>query len=139
MSSVDEVWGSGFGRPPITIDTAPPTEAPPAKAAPPTVSPDVHSSMPYDTATKPPPVRHMTPASLDPKRETFSVRERFSLNPTGGGDDSKLDRLLKLVEQNKTGYAPATTQDMLLYIATGVFFLFTFDTFVTLGKSMRGR
>jgi hypothetical protein len=44
-----------------------------------------------------------------------------------------------LIEQNRTGYAPAATQDMLLYIATGVFFLFTFDTFVTLGKSMRGR
>ena len=57
----------------------------------------------------------------------------------GGGDDSKLDRILRLIEQNRTGYAPNTTQDMLLYIATGVFFLFTFDTFVTLGKSMRGR
>ena len=29
------------------------------------------------------------------------------------------------------------TQDMLLYVFTGVFFLFTLDTFVLLGKSMR--
>jgi hypothetical protein len=28
-------------------------------------------------------------------------------------------------------------RDMLLYIATGVFFLFAMDTFVTLGKRMR--
>lgn len=52
-----------------------------------------------------------------------------------GGDD-KLNKILKLVEQNKTGYESASSQDMLLYILTGVVFLFTFDTFVTLGKGM---
>jgi hypothetical protein len=57
----------------------------------------------------------------------------------GGGDDSKLDRILRLIEQNRTGYAPNTTQDMLLYIATGVFFLFTFDTFVMMGRAMNRR
>lgn len=87
-------------------------------------------------------------APSDPRLPTFSnpaaegfrsrVREHFGMSG-GGGDDSKLDRILRLIEQNRTGYAPNTTQDMLLYIATGVFFLFTFDTFVTLGKSMRGR
>jgi hypothetical protein len=51
------------------------------------------------------------------------------------GDD-KLTKILKLVEQNKTGYESASSQDMLLYILTGVVFLFTFDTFVTLGKGM---
>ena len=84
-------------------------------------------------------------APMDPRLPTFSqptvrdqVREHFGM-AGGGGDDSKLDRILRLIEQNRTGYAPNTTQDMLLYIATGVFFLFTFDTFVTLGRSMRGR
>ena len=79
-------------------------------------------------------------APLDPRLPTFpqQIREHFGMSG-GGGDDSKLDRILRLIEQNRTGYAPNTTQDMLLYIATGVFFLFTFDTFVTLGKSMRGR
>jgi hypothetical protein len=87
-------------------------------------------------------------APSDPRLPTFSnpseegfrsrVREHFGMSG-GGGDDSKLDRILRLIEQNRTGYAPNTPQDMLLYIATGVFFLFTFDTFVTLGKSMRGR
>jgi hypothetical protein len=79
-------------------------------------------------------------APSDPRLPTVRerVREHFGMNG-GGGDDSKLDRILRLIEQNRTGYAPNTTQDMLLYIATGVFFLFTFDTFVTLGKSMRGR
>ena len=89
--------------------------------------------------------QHLKPkpdAPLDPRLPAFTVRDRvrehFGMN-AGGGDDSKLDRILRLIEQNRTGYAPAATQDMLLYIATGVFFLFTFDTFVTLGKSMRGR
>lgn len=79
-------------------------------------------------------------APSDPRLPTVRerVREHFGMSG-GGGDDSKLDRILRLIEQNRTGYAPNTTQDMLLYIATGVFFLFTFDTFVTLGKSMRGR
>jgi len=94
------------------------------------------------------PVRPKPDAPLDPRLPTFKnpseegfrsrVREHFGMSG-GGGDDSKLDRILRLIEQNRTGYAPNTTQDMLLYIATGVFFLFTFDTFVTLGKSMRGR
>jgi len=82
-------------------------------------------------------------APLDPRVHVnrAMLRENFTMGgvPTGGGDDSKLDRILRLVEQNKTGYEPAATQDMLLYIATGVFFLFTFDTFVSLGKAMRGR
>ena len=50
----------------------------------------------------------------------------------------KLSRILSLVEQNKTGYEPSSTKDMFLYVLTGVMFLFTFDTFVTLGRGMRG-
>jgi hypothetical protein len=42
-----------------------------------------------------------------------------------------------MIEQNRTGYQTGSTQDMLLYIATGVFFLFAMDTFVTLGKHMK--
>ena len=50
--------------------------------------------------------------------------------------DDKLSKILRLVEQNKTGYERASSQDLLLYILTGVVFLFTFDTFVSLGKHM---
>ena len=49
----------------------------------------------------------------------------------------KLDRIMRLIEQNKTGYETPTSHDMMLYIFTGVFFLFTFDTFVNLGKRMK--
>jgi hypothetical protein len=49
----------------------------------------------------------------------------------------KLNQILKLIEQNKTGYESPSSQDMMLYIFTGVFFLFTLDTFVSLGKRMK--
>lgn len=49
----------------------------------------------------------------------------------------KLDRIMRMIEQNKTGYETPSSHDMMLYIFTGVFFLFTFDTFVNLGRRMR--
>ena len=70
------------------------------------------------------------------KPSSVHVQESFT---TQGGDDMKvkLEKILMMVEQNKTGYEPNSTNDMFLYILTGVMFLFTFDTFVMLGKSMR--
>lgn len=49
----------------------------------------------------------------------------------------KLNRIMKLIEESKNGYETPATQDMLLYIFTGVFFLFTFDTFVNLGRRLK--
>ena len=46
------------------------------------------------------------------------------------------DVALLMIEQNQIGYETPATQDMLLYIVTGIFFLFTFDTFVKLGKRL---
>jgi hypothetical protein len=151
-SSLEDAFGTPFGqRAPITSSSAAKEEPPKkqdnkAKLA--EVVKSVESSLPLDNdpATESfsvTPRRPLPEAPLDPRLQsqgTFRdrVREHFAMSG-GGGDDSKLDRILRLIEQNRTGYAPATTQDMLLYIATGVFFLFTFDTFVTLGKSMRGR
>jgi len=69
-------------------------------------------------------------------------REYFTQSQPAGFYESqeqadKLSRILRLIEQNRTGYERPAVQDMALYIFTGVFFLFTFDTFVELGKSMR--
>lgn len=79
-----------------------------------------------------------------PPQQRLTVRERFTASQpanivTDFNDNEKLSRILRLIEQNKTGYERPAMQDMVLYIATGVFFLFTFDTFVMLGKSMRGK
>ena len=55
----------------------------------------------------------------------------------GEAADIKLNRIMHMIEQNNTGYETPSSQDMLLYIFTGVFFLFTFDTFVNLGRRVR--
>jgi hypothetical protein len=70
------------------------------------------------------------------------VRESFASSQPAGFQESqeqadKLSRILRLIEQNRTGYERAATQDIALYVFTGVLFLFTFDTFVEIGKSMR--
>ena len=51
-------------------------------------------------------------------------------------DNLKLDRILRMIEQNRTGYEQPSSQDMMLYVFTGIFFLFTMDTFVKLGQRM---
>jgi len=64
----------------------------------------------------------------------------FAYAPTSfqnAANDIKLDQIMKMIEQNKLGYETPSSQDMMLYIFTGVFFLFTLDTFVSLGKRMR--
>jgi hypothetical protein len=42
-----------------------------------------------------------------------------------------------MIEQNKVGYEQPSSQDMMLYIFTGIVFLFTLDTFVSLGRRMK--
>ncbi len=97
-------------------------------------------------------VKRSLPLDQDPKTENFvaqqqpeqrrmQVRERFTESQPAGFYESqeqtdKLSRILRLIEQNRTGYERPAVQDIALYVFTGVFFLFTFDTFVELGKSM---
>jgi hypothetical protein len=154
FSSLEDAYGTPFGqRVPITHSAE--TKAPEPKTSDKSgdakdkhkdLVASVTGSLPLDTnpATESFNMKPELPqAPLDPRIpvQRAMIRESFTMGgvSAGGGDDSKLDRILRLVEQNKTGYEPAATQDMLLYIATGVFFLFTFDTFVSLGKAMRGR
>ena len=64
----------------------------------------------------------------------------FAYAPTAfqeSANDIKLNRILAMIEQNRTGYESPSSHDMMLYIFTGVFFLFTLDTFVTLGRRMK--
>lgn len=150
-SSIEEVYGSPFGqRVPVTHARKDAKEDNPiSKQA--TLEEKTQSSIDKNKALiesvsktlpldKEPQSQTFDPMVPIPRVETFKQRERFTMPMSGGGgDDDKLSRILRLIEQNRTGYEPASAQDMLLYIATGVFFLFTFDTFVTLGRTMRGR
>lgn len=54
----------------------------------------------------------------------------------GAAHDLKLDRILRMIEQNKTGYETPSSHDMALYVFTGVMTLFVLDTFVNLGRRM---
>lgn len=66
-----------------------------------------------------------------------TYQEHFGMGLQDYDVSDKLSRILRLIEQNRTGYERPGIQDMVLYVATGVFFLFTFDTFVQMGKTMR--
>lgn len=101
---------------------------------------EVAKTMNYDTepTTENFRVYDETPARIT-LREKFAQSQPASVFHRDGDQAEKLSRILRLIEQNKTGYERPAVQDMVLYIATGVFFLFTFDTFVLLGKSMSRR
>ena len=96
----------------------------------------VAKTLPLDTngATENFTIRHVEqPARIE-------ARENFTERPVSNADaaaEDKLTRILRLIEQNRTGYERPAVQDMVLYVFTGVFFLFTLDSFVQLGKSMR--
>ena len=156
-SSLEEVYGTPFGqRVPVTQESKyTKTDVPLEKGE--TLeerskkSIDKHAGLVSSVTKSLPLDENAETRSFDPKtpspdiipatiKRNDRVREKFLMPVSGGGgDDDKLSRILRLIEQNKTGYEPATPQDMVLYIATGVFFLFTFDTFVMLGKSLRYR
>jgi len=136
-STLEDVYGTPFGqRVPVTHQRkdvkSTPIQPPPTNVQ--SIVDSVAKTLPLDTA---PATENFTPPP--PRRP---IQEKFS-QPANVYDtdmsSDKLSRILRLIEQNRTGYERPATQDMVLYIATGVFFLFTFDTFVMLGKSMRGR
>ena len=146
-SSLEDVYGSAFAqRVPVTHERKDVKETPmqtvvkdKSKSATESAIESVKNAVAYDTNPQTENFRVETPPV-----ERMTVRERFTGSQpanivTDFQDNEKLSRILRLIEQNKTGYETPAIQDMVLYIATGVFFLFTFDTFVALGKSMRGK
>lgn len=98
----------------------------------------VASTLPLDTN---PETESFTVRQAAPVEKRMAVRETFvdrgATSHADAAAEEKLSRILRLIEQNRTGYEKPAVQDMVLYIFTGVFFLFTFDTFVQLGKGMR--
>ena len=86
----------------------------------------MENTLPLDTN---PSTRTFVPP---PQPDAVAVQSAMNSQP------DKISRILSLVEQNKTGYETSSSKDMFLYVLTGVMFLFTFDTFVTLGRGMRG-
>ena len=150
-ASLEDAYGSAFGqRTPITHQSAK-SEQGPLQAS---KSIDqraaesiekhkgliesVKKTIGYDTDPESESYKAPPPPPREKARETFASSQPANIT-TDFNQTEKLSRILRLIEQNKTGYERPAIQDMLLYIATGVVFLFTFDTFVVLGKSMRGK
>lgn len=147
--SLEEVHGAPFGtRTPVSKDTG--KSEPIAKPEFTSVAQKSEESVAKNKAL----VESITktlPLDQEKETENFTLtsapverrriaRERFTERPISHADaaaEDKLTRILRLIEQNRTGYERPAIQDMVLYVFTGVFFLFTFDTFVQLGKSMR--
>ena len=151
-ASLEDAYGSAFGqRTPVTHQSAKSEEGPlqASKSIDQRGAESVEKhkglidsgkkTIGYDTDAETAPY---TPPPPPPPRqriqETFASSQPANI-ATDFNQTEKLSRILRLIEQNKTGYERPAIQDMLLYIATGIVFLFTFDTFVVLGKSMRGK
>jgi hypothetical protein len=145
-SSLEDAYGTPFGqRVPVTHTRKDVTEAPPAFTSLSKKSEEsirknqslvdeIQKTLPLDS--------NPTTENFVPVQQRVQVRERFSQSQPAGVYESmeqsdKLTRILRLIEQNRTGYERPAVQDIALYVFTGVFFLYTFDTFVTLGKTMR--
>ena len=157
-ASLEDAYGTPFGtRAPVTKDTKPEAAAPPSATRADQVEKhkeiiaDISKSLPLDKnaetenfVARTPPAATAAAVRAQPavrhQQLVQRAREHFTEPVSGGGsqqlDQDKLSRILRLIEQNKTGYETSSTQDMFLYIVTGVIFLFTFDTFVMLGRSM---
>jgi hypothetical protein len=149
-ASLEDAYGSAFGqRVPITqqkaADAIAPRETSKSIEQRGAESSEKHKDLiaavkktiGYDTAPEtvtytPPPHRQQR------VQEHFASSQPANVILDTNQQSETLSRILRLVEQNKTGYERPAVQDMVLYIATGIFFLFTFDTFVVLGKTMRG-
>jgi hypothetical protein len=124
-TSLEEAHGSPFKvvNTPMSTPSAPPGNS---KKGVQSVVENMESSLPLDQN---PATKTFTPT---PQPDAVAVQSSMANQP------DKISRILSLVEQNKTGYETSSSKDMFLYVLTGVMFLFTFDTFVTLGRGMRG-
>ena len=162
MASIDEVWGKDFGKQgvkPISSKAYVPEKRDAVKEGRVAVSPqersteaiqrnrktidDLSKSLPIaandDEMSKNYHGGSYTPmvSNSSPIREQFTPQYTYA--PPGFQSDHKLTQLLSKLEDSKYSVETNATQDMMLYIFTGIFFLFTLDTFVNLGKKMKRR
>ncbi|NBR14456.1 MAG: hypothetical protein EBU01_07720 [Crocinitomicaceae bacterium] len=77
-------------------------------------------------------VNEYVPPAL-PATHDFAYSSPIPPMNTALGWDRKIDRIMKKLDVAEE----TSTHDLILYIFTGVFFLFVLDTFVTLGRRSR--
>jgi hypothetical protein len=162
MASIDEVWGKDFGKTPtkpLSSKAYVSEKRDPVKEGRVAATPQERSTeaiqrnrKTIDDLSKSLPIvqsdeeggknyhgHRQTPmaSSAAPIQEGFTPQYAYA--PPGYQSDNKLSYLLAKLEESKASSESNATQDMMLYIFTGIFFLFTLDTFVNMGKKMRRR
>ena len=76
-------------------------------------------------------VQNYTPPEI-PATQDYAYQPVSLPGPPRGEWDRRVEKLIRRMDMQQTG--ETSTHDLVLYIFTGVFFLFVLDTFVTLGK-----
>ena len=166
MASIEEVWGSSFSKRPQPINSkANVPEKRDAQAEGRVYnSPQERSAASIQTHRKtiddlsnslpivksdnernyPPPMSTNHGASLAPMVSAMPtigpIQEAFTpaYAPPGFQSEAKLQQLIRKLDEDRSyGGETNATHDMMLYIFTGIFFLFTLDSFVNMGRRMR--
>lgn len=151
MASVDEVWGKDFGKTPqkplsskaYVAEKRDPVKEGRVAATPQQRSTDAiqRNRKTIDDLSKSLPIAETDDdlsKNYHASRVAPMTTEHFSYSPpTYRQQPDVLVQLLNKLE--RVGTDTNSTQDMMLYIFTGIFFLFTLDTFVNLGKRMKRR
>ena len=158
MASLEEVFGGMYGRKgghnqeKIFNNTNRRTEAA-MKTHGKTIQ-ELSNSLPIASAGKDDLDDNYTAPKHSAEKQTMNQREPFSVQnytppeipatqdyadqpvslpgPPRGEWDRRVEKLIRRMDMQQTG--ETSTHDLVLYIFTGVFFLFVLDTFVTLGK-----
>lgn len=163
FASLDEVWGSTFPKKhPMTskfhtsepkrdavregrVASTPHHRSATAMTSHKKTIDDLSSSLPIVEKDD---VPNFTPERIVASKEHFTMEKKYPADigadfpyaPPNFQDDArelKLNRILHLIEQQQMGMETPSSQDMMLYVFTGIFFLFTFDTFVSMGRRLK--
>jgi hypothetical protein len=156
MASIDEVWGKDFGKTPqkpLSSKSNVSDKRDPVKEGRVAPTPQQRSldaiqrnRKTIDDLSKSLPIgetdedlsKNYHAARIAPMTTMEHFGTQFSYSPpTYRQQPDVLVQLLNKLE--RVGTDTNSTQDMMLYIFTGIFFLFTLDTFVNLGKRMKRR
>lgn len=166
MASIEEVWGSSFSKRPQPLSSksnvpetrdaraegrvynSPQERSSAAIQTHKKTIDDLSKSLPIvksdDEKNYPPPMSSNHGASLTPMASASppitNIYEGFTpaYAPPGFQSEMKLRQLMQRLDQDKSyGSDTNATHDMMLYIFTGIFFLFTLDSFVNMGRRMR--
>jgi len=91
---------------------------------------ELTSSLPIDDGNE-----NFAPLKISAVNEHFTPEPAYA--PPGYRIDpyeAKFKKLIMLIDEANLGQETPGTQDMLLYVFTGMFFLYTFEMFINLGK-----